>query len=31
MALEEGREIELSDELTEEEATRLGIIISELP
>jgi hypothetical protein len=31
MALEEGREIELADELTEEEETRLGIFISELP
>jgi hypothetical protein len=31
MALEEGREIELPKELTNEEATRLGILLSELP
>lgn len=31
MTMEEGREIELLEELTEEEVMRLGILISELP
>jgi hypothetical protein len=30
MALEEGRKIELPEELIDEEVTRLGILISEL-